>query len=52
MLLATLSGSTTMALSFWKLAEEDCFTNAYVFHPCNVANPAQLNLKQDGLYAG
>ena len=34
------------------LAEEDCFRHAYVFHPCDVASPAQLHLKQDGLYAG
>ena len=27
-------------------------THAYVFHPCDVASPAQLHLKQDGLYAG
>ena len=24
----------------------------YVFHPCDVASPAQLHLKQDGFYAG
>ena len=35
-----------------ELAEEDCFGHAYVFHPCHVASPAQLHLKQDGLYAG
>ena len=34
------------------LAEEDCFRHAQVFHSCDVANPAQLHLKQDGLYAG
>ena len=39
-------------LSFLELAEEDCFAHAYVFHPCDVASPAQLYLKQDGLYAG
>ena len=50
----TLSCSTTTALSFLELAEEDCFGYAYVFqfHPCDVASPAQLHLKQDGLYAG
>ena len=48
----TLSWSTTIALSFLELAEEDCFGHAYVFHPCDVASPAQLHLKQDGLYAG
>ena len=36
---------------FLKLAEEDCFGHAYLFHPCDVASQAQLHLKQDGLYA-
>ena len=40
-----------VALSFLELAE-DCFEHAYVFRPCDVAGPAQLHLKQDGLYAG
>ena len=48
----TLSSSTTIAVSFLELAEEDCFGHAYVFHPCDVASPAQLHLKQEGLYAG
>ena len=48
----TASWSTTIALSFLELAEEDCFGHVYVFHPCDVANPEQLQLKQDGLYAG
>ena len=48
----TLSWSTTIALSFLELAEEDCFGHEYFFHPCDVASPAQLHLKQDGLYAG
>ena len=48
----TLSWSTTIALSFLELADEDCFGHAHVFHPCDVASPAQLQLKQDGLYAG
>ena len=48
----TLSWSTTIALSFLELAEEDYFGHAYVFHPCDVASPAQLHLKQDGLHAG
>ena len=39
-------------LSFLELAEEDYFGHAYVFHPCDVASPAQLRLKQDGLSAG
>ena len=39
-------------LSFLELAEEDSFGYAYVFHPCDAASPAQLHLKQDGLYAG
>ena len=41
-----------IALSFFELAEEDCFGHAYVFHPFDVASPEQLHLKQDGLYAG
>ena len=48
----TLAWSTTIALSLLGHAEEDCFGHAYVFHPCDVASPAQLHLKQDGLYAG
>ena len=40
-----------IALSFLELAEEDCFGDANVFHPCDFASPAQLHLKQDGLYA-
>ena len=48
----TLSWSTTIALSFLELVEEDCFGHAYVFHPCDVASPAQLHLTQDGVYAG
>ena len=38
-------------ISFLKLTEEDCFGHAYSFHPCDVASPVQLHLKQDGLYA-
>ena len=48
----TLSRSATITLSFLELAEEDCFEYANVFHPCDVASPTQLHLKQDGLYAG
>ena len=48
----TLSWSATITLSFLELAEEDCFRHVYVFHPWDVASPAQLHLKQDGLYAG
>ena len=47
-----LSWSTTITLSFFEIAEEDCFGHAYVFHHCDVASPAQLHLKQDGLCAG
>ena len=47
----TLSWSTTIALSFLELAEENCFGHAYVLHPCDVASPARMSLKQDGLYA-
>ena len=52
LILVTLSWSTTIALSFLELAEEDCFGHANVFHPCDVASPAQLHFKQEGLYAG
>ena len=52
LIFVTLSWSTTIALSFLELAEEDCFGHANVFHPRDVASPAQLHLKQDGLYAG
>ena len=52
LIFVTLSWSTAIALSFSELAEEDCFGHANVFHPCDVASPAQLNLKQDGFYAG
>ena len=52
LIFVTLSWSTTIALSFFELAEEDCFGHAHVFHPCDVASPAQLHLKQDELYAG
>ena len=38
-------------LSFFELAEEDCFGHAYIFHPCDMANSVQLHLEQDGLYA-
>ena len=48
----TLSWSTTIALSFMELAEEDCFGHGNVFHPCDMASPAQLHLKQNGFYAG
>ena len=41
-----------IALSFLELAEEDGFGHVNVFHPCDVASPAQLHLKQDGHYAG
>ena len=39
-------------LSFLKSAEGDHFGNTYIFHPCDMASPVQLHLKQDGLYAG
>ena len=51
LLFLTLSLSTTIALSFLELAE-DYFGHANVFHSCDMAIPAQLHLKQDGLYAG
>ena len=52
LIFVTLSWSTKITLSFMELAEEDCFGQAYVFHPCGMASPVQLHLKQDGLYAG
>ena len=52
LIFVTLSLSSTIALSFLELTEEDFFGHANVFHPCDVASPAQLHLKQDGLYAG
>ena len=52
LIFATISWSTTIALLFLELAEEDGFGHAYVFHVCDVASPAQLHLKQDGHYAG
>ena len=51
LIFVTLSWSTKITLSFLELAEEDCFGQAYVFHPCGMASPVQLHLKQDGLYA-
>ena len=51
LIFVTLSWSTTTTLTF-ELAEEDCFDHTYVFQPHNMASPAQLHLKQDGLYAG
>ena len=52
LIFVTLSWSTMIKLSFLELAEEDCFGHVCIFHPCDVASPAQLHLKQDGLYAG
>ena len=52
LIFVTLSWSTTIALSFLELAEEDCFGHANVLHPCDVASPVQLHMEQDGLYAG
>ena len=48
----SLSWSATLTLSFLELSEEDCFGHTCVFHPWDEASPAQLHLKQDGLYAG
>ena len=52
LIFVTLSWSTTIALSFLELAGQDCCRHANVFHSCDVASPAQLQLKRDGLYAG
>ena len=51
LIFVTFSWSITITLSFLELAEEDCFEHANIFHPCDVASPAQLHLKQDGLNA-
>ena len=48
----TLSWTTMITLTFLELVEEDRFGIVYVFHPCDVASPAQLHLKQYGLDAG
>ena len=48
----TISWSSTIILPFLELNEEDCFGHAFIFHPCDVASPAQMHLKQDGLFAG
>ena len=48
----TISWSSTIILPFLELNEEDCFGHAYFFHPCDVASPVQLHLKQDALYPG
>ena len=37
LVIATLSWSTTITLSFLELAEEDRFGHEYVFHSCDVA---------------
>ena len=51
LIFVTLSLSTTIALSFLEFAQEDYFGHTYVFHPCDVASPGKLHLKQDGVYA-
>ena len=38
--------------SFLELTEDDCSGHAHVLHPCDVANPEQLHLEHDGVYAG
>ena len=52
LIFVTLYWSAMIALSFLEVAEEDDLGLAYVLHPCDVASPAQLHLKQDELYAG
>ena len=42
LIFVTLSWSTTIAIFFLELAEEDCIGLAYVFHPCDVSSPANL----------
>ena len=41
-----------IALSFLELAEEDCLGHMYVIHPCDVASPVQLHLRQGGVCDG
>ena len=43
LIFVTLSLSTTVALSFFELAEEDGFGHAYVSYSCDVASPVQLH---------
>ena len=52
LVIVMFSWSTTIALTVLELVGEDCFGHACVFHSRDVASPAQLHLKQDGLYAG
>ena len=52
LVIVMFSWSTTIALTFLEFVGEDCFGHACVFHSRDVASPAQLHLKQDGLYAG
>ena len=52
LIFVTLSWSTRIAHSFLELTGEDCYEHTYVFYSCDVASPAQLHLKQDGLFAG
>ena len=52
LIFVTLSWSTRIAHSFLELTGEDFYEHTYVFHSCDVASPAQLHLKQDGLFAG
>ena len=44
-----LSLSIMTMLSFFELTEEDCFGHAHVFHSRDMASPAQVHLKEDGL---
>ena len=44
-------GSTQSRFSSWGLLKRIAFGNAYVFHPYDMVNPAQVHLKQDGLCA-
>ena len=41
---------TMITLSLLEFAEEDRFRDAYVVHPCDVASPAHLVLKQAGSF--
>ena len=43
----TLSWSAMITLSFFELVEEDCVGHMYDIHPCDVASPVRLHLKQD-----
>ena len=50
LIFVALYWSTTIAFSFFELAEEDYFGRTYVSHACDEASPGKLHLKQDEVY--